>query len=44
MNLEQLLEKAIQKAKLEAHPVGSYYFSDISTPPQVRFLAEHGHK
>lgn len=37
MNLEQLLEKAIQKAKLEAHPVGSYYFSDISTPPSEIF-------
>lgn len=37
MNLEQLLEKAIQKAKLEAHPVGSYYFSDVSTPPSEFF-------
>ena len=44
MNLEQLLEKAIQKAKLEAHPVGSYYFSDVSTPPPVRFSAGHGYK
>lgn len=43
MNLEQLLEKAIQKAKLEAHPVGSYYFSDVYTPP-VRFSAGHGYK
>ena len=37
MNLEQLLEKAIQKAKLEAHPVGSYYFSDIPSPPSEIF-------
>lgn len=37
MNLEQLLEKVIQKAKLEAHPVGSYYFSDVSTPPSEIF-------
>lgn len=33
----ELLENAIKKSKLEAHPIGSYYWSSESTEPSVLF-------
>ena len=35
--LEELVREAVSRAKLEAHPVGSYYFSDSAADPSSLF-------
>lgn len=37
MELSELIDKAIKKAMLDAHPVGSYYISDDDTDPSIIF-------
>lgn len=46
MNLEEVLNKAIEKAVkeaiLRAHPVGSYFISDEGTNPDVVLFGSYG--
>lgn len=44
MTLEELIKQAIQVAKLEAHPVGSLYFTDNPENPAITLGGGYGSK